>query len=49
MTFCPLERVDRVEDDSVPAVFVPRLVKLWEQGRFAVERMMTHYEFDQIV
>ena len=37
-----------VEGDSVPAVFVPRLVQLWEQGRFPVERMMTHYDFDQI-
>lgn len=37
-----------VEGDSVPAVFIPRLVQLWEQGRFPVERMMTHYDFDQI-
>lgn len=48
MTFFPLEQVDRVEGNSVPAVFVPRLVKLWERRRFPVERMMTHYEFDQI-
>lgn len=37
-----------VEGDSVPDVFLPRLVELWEQGRFPVERLMTFYDFDQI-
>jgi aryl-alcohol dehydrogenase len=37
-----------VEGDSVPDVFLPRLVKLWEQGRFPVERLMTFYDFDDI-
>jgi aryl-alcohol dehydrogenase len=37
-----------VEGDSVPDVFLPRLVKLWEQGRFPVERLMTYYDFDDI-
>lgn len=37
-----------VEGDSVPDVFIPRLIDLWRQGRFPVERLMTHYEFDQI-
>jgi aryl-alcohol dehydrogenase len=37
-----------VEGESVPAEFLPRLVGLWREGRFPVERMMTHYDFDQI-
>jgi aryl-alcohol dehydrogenase len=37
-----------VEGDSVPDVFLPQLVALWEQGRFPVERLMTFYDFDQI-
>jgi aryl-alcohol dehydrogenase len=37
-----------VEGDSVPSVFLPRLVELWRQGRFPVERLMTFYDFDQI-
>lgn len=37
-----------VEGDSVPDVFMPTLVRLWEQGRFPVERLMTFYDFDEI-
>jgi aryl-alcohol dehydrogenase len=37
-----------VEGESVPDVFLPRLIELWRQGRFPVERMMTHYDFDEI-
>jgi aryl-alcohol dehydrogenase len=37
-----------VEGDSVPSVFLPRLIELWRQGRFPVERFMTFYDFDQI-
>ena len=37
-----------VEGDSVPDVFLPRLIQLWEQGRFPVERLMSFYDFDQI-
>ncbi len=37
-----------VEGDSVPDVFLPRLMRLWEQGRFPVERFMTYYDFEQI-
>jgi aryl-alcohol dehydrogenase len=37
-----------VEGDSVPDIFLPRLVQLWEQGRFPVERLMRFYDFDQI-
>ena len=37
-----------IEGDSVPGLFLPRLVELWRQGRFPVDRMMTYYDFDQI-
>jgi aryl-alcohol dehydrogenase len=37
-----------VEGDSVPDVFLPRLIRLWEQGRFPVDRLMTSYDFDEI-
>lgn len=37
-----------VEGESVPDVFIPRLVSLWQQGRFPVERLITHYDFDRI-
>ncbi len=37
-----------VEGDSVPQLFLPQLVRLWEQGRFPVERLMAHYDFDRI-
>lgn len=37
-----------VEGDSVPRSLLPRLIELWSQGRFPVERLMTFYDFDQI-
>jgi aryl-alcohol dehydrogenase len=37
-----------VEGQSVPDVFLPRLIELWRQGRFPVERIMTHYGFEEI-
>ena len=37
-----------VEGDSVPELFLPQLLELWQLGRFPVDRMMTYYDFDQI-
>lgn len=37
-----------VEGESVPDVFLPRLIALWQQGRFPVERIITYYDFDEI-
>jgi len=37
-----------VEGESVPDVFLPRLIALWQQGRFPVERIISHYDFDAI-
>ena len=37
-----------VEGDSVPQVFLPQLVRFWEEGRFPVERLIRYYDFDRI-
>jgi aryl-alcohol dehydrogenase len=37
-----------VEGESVPDVFLPRLIELWRQGRFPVDRIMTQYSFGDI-
>jgi aryl-alcohol dehydrogenase len=37
-----------VEGQSLPDVFLPRLIALWRQGRFPVDRIMTHYPFEDI-
>jgi aryl-alcohol dehydrogenase len=37
-----------VEGDSVPEIFLPQLIRFWEQGRFPVDRFMRHYDFDAI-
>ena len=37
-----------VEGDSVPELFLPMLINLWQQGRFPVDRMMVSYDFDRI-
>lgn len=37
-----------VEGQSVPDVFLPRLIGLWRQGRFPVDRLMTYYGFEEI-
>ena len=31
-----------------PTCFLPRLIELWRQGRFPVDRLMTFYDFDRI-
>lgn len=37
-----------IEGDSVPDVFIPRLIDLWREGKFPIEQIMTYYDFDQI-
>ena len=37
-----------VEGDSVPDIFIPRLLELWRQGRFPVDRLMRNYDLDAI-
>jgi aryl-alcohol dehydrogenase len=37
-----------VEGDSIPDIFIPRLIQLYKQGRFPFDRMVTFYPLDQI-
>ncbi len=37
-----------VEGDSVPDVFIPRLVELHSQGRFPIDRLVKFYDLDGI-
>lgn len=37
-----------IEGDSVPSVFIPRLIDLHRQGRFPVERLVTRFPFEDI-
>jgi aryl-alcohol dehydrogenase len=37
-----------VEGDSVPDVFIPRLVNLYAQGRFPFDRLVQYYTLDEI-
>ncbi|AEW98449.1 NAD(P)-dependent alcohol dehydrogenase [Streptantibioticus cattleyicolor] len=32
-----------LEGDAVPQVFIPRLIRLWQDGRFPFERLLTTY------
>ncbi|MCQ4122330.1 NAD(P)-dependent alcohol dehydrogenase [Rhodococcus tibetensis] len=34
--------------DSVPSIFIPRLVELYLQGRFPADKLMTHYTFGEM-
>lgn len=36
------------QGDSVPAVFIPRLIDLHRQGRLPLEQIVTHFQFEQI-
>ncbi len=37
-----------VEGEAVPDTFLPALIELWRQGRLPVDRIMAHYDFDEI-
>jgi aryl-alcohol dehydrogenase len=37
-----------VEGDSVPEIFIPRLVDLYDLGRFPFDRLVQYYSFDEI-
>lgn len=37
-----------IEGDSVPSVFIPRLIDLFLQGRFPFDKLMKFYDFDDI-
>eukprot|EP01103_Thecamoeba_quadrilineata_P005384 TRINITY_DN15199_c0_g1_i1.p1 TRINITY_DN15199_c0_g1~~TRINITY_DN15199_c0_g1_i1.p1 ORF type:complete len:378 (+),score=40.21 TRINITY_DN15199_c0_g1_i1:31-1164(+) len=37
-----------IQGDSVPQFFIPRLIQLWEQGRFPFDRLVKFYPFEEI-
>ena len=37
-----------IEGDSVPDVFIPRLIEFYKQGRFPFDRLVTFYKLDEI-
>ncbi|GAB4193079.1 MAG: NAD(P)-dependent alcohol dehydrogenase [Roseiflexaceae bacterium] len=37
-----------IEGDSVPDLFIPQLVALYQQGRFPIDRLVKFYPLDQI-
>ena len=37
-----------VQGDSVPDLFIPRLIELYKQGKFPFDRLVTYYPFEQI-
>ncbi len=37
-----------IEGDSIPDIFIPRLVALWKQGRFPFDKLITKYPLTEI-
>jgi aryl-alcohol dehydrogenase len=39
---------DHHPGSSIPQQFIPRLVTLWEQGRFPIDEMIRNYKLDDV-
>ena len=37
-----------IEGDSVPDIFIPRMVTLMQQGKFPLDKLVTNYKLDEI-
>ncbi|PWR07331.1 alcohol dehydrogenase [Micromonospora acroterricola] len=37
-----------VQGDSIPQLFIPKLIKLYQSGRFPIDRLVRFYKFDEI-
>lgn len=37
-----------VEGDSIPDIFIPRLIELYQQGRFPFDKLVSYYDFEDI-
>jgi aryl-alcohol dehydrogenase len=37
-----------VQGDSIPQIFIPKLVELYRSGRFPIDRLVRTYEFADI-
>jgi aryl-alcohol dehydrogenase len=36
------------QGDSIPQVFIPKLIEMYRAGRFPFDRLIRRYDFDQI-
>jgi aryl-alcohol dehydrogenase len=43
-----VKTVQVVAGDSVPQIFIPKLIKLYQSGRFPFDRLMKYYDFKDI-
>ena len=43
-----IKAVRVVEGDSVPQIFIPRLIKLYQSGKFPFDRLLKYYDFKDI-
>jgi len=43
-----VKAVHVIEGDSVPQIFIPRLIKLYRSGRFPYDRLLEYYDFKNI-
>ncbi|WP_269789796.1 NAD(P)-dependent alcohol dehydrogenase [Stenotrophomonas sp. Iso1] len=37
-----------IEGDSIPDIFIPQLIELWQQGRFPFDQLLEFYDFGDI-
>jgi aryl-alcohol dehydrogenase len=37
-----------LEGEAIPQLFIPKLIRLWQQGRFPFDRLLRTYRLDQI-
>lgn len=37
-----------VQGDAVPQLFIPKLIQMYQSGRFPIDRLMQHYSLDDI-
>ena len=37
-----------IEGDAIPDLFIPKLLDLYRQGRFPIDRLVTCYPFEEI-
>lgn len=37
-----------IQGDSVPAEFIPEMVRWWKAGEFPVEKLVTNYKFEEV-
>lgn len=37
-----------IEGDAIPGLFIPKLIELYQQGRFPFDKMVTFYPFEEI-